>query len=312
MRKTYALMKKFIPIIMCGLVPTIVFGILSFSICYNPETYSLKIPTAVTCIFLALIVIFIALSAYVAVKCDGVKVTKIRKCSFSKFASYLAAVSTLIGFIYDLTVIIEDPHSFGIFRTIRFILSLALFAYFVISALPKQIKHKKTVFPRYLTRTLSVCTVFWGLCGIFSIYFYDKLLTSEISRISQILIYVFITLFFLFEAEAEHLEPKYRPYIFSALALGILVCAFPVPMILIPSVQRFSAMELSYPISIGIYAVSRIVSLMKTMKRSIDERENLEAAKYSDDYEEYEEPDEDKKAEKHSEDNKAEKKGNIE
>ena len=137
MRKTYALMKKFIPIIMCGLVPTIVFGILSFSICYNPETYSLKIPTAVTCIFLALIVIFIALSAYVAVKCDGVKVTKIRKCSFSKFASYLAAVSTLIGFIYDLTVIIEDPHSFGIFRTIRFILSLALFAYFVISALPK-------------------------------------------------------------------------------------------------------------------------------------------------------------------------------
>lgn len=281
MRKTYALLKKWIFVIAIGLIPVILFGILSFKLCYNAETYSLKIPTVITCIFLTVIVALIVVCAYAAISADGVKVTAVKKdCGFLKFAAYLCSVTMLVGFIYDLTNIIDDPQSYGVFRIIRFILSATLCAYFIVEVFPKRIKNKNVTVPRWLQYTLSVCTVFWGLSGVFSVYFYNGLLTSEIARISQVIIYVLIALFFLFETEVNHLTPKYRAYIFSALALAVLVCAFPIPMLLIPSVQRFSAMELLYPISIGIYAMAKMFALMTTMKRAIKRREDKAAAEY--------------------------------
>lgn len=281
MRKTYALLKKWIFVIAIGLIPVILFGILSFKLCYNAETYSLKIPTVITCIFLTVIVALIVVCAYAAISADGVKVTTVKKdCGFLKFAAYLCSVTMLVGFIYDLTNIIDDPQSYGVFRIIRFILSATLCAYFVVEVFPKRIKNKNVTVPRWLQYTLSVCTIFWGLSGVFSVYFYNGLLTSEIARISQVIIYVLIALFFLFETEVNHLTPKYRAYIFSALALAVLVCAFPIPMLLIPSVQRFSAMELLYPISIGIYAMAKMFALMTTMKRAIKRREDRAAAEY--------------------------------
>lgn len=283
MRKTYALLKKCIPIITVCLVPILLFGILSFAFCYNYETYSLKIPAVVTCIFLVFVVALIAFCAYVSIKSNGVKVMGIKKDhGFLKFAAYLSSVTMLVGFIYDFASIVQHPSLFGVFRVIKFILSIFVCAYFIISVFPKKIKRTKIIIPRWIKYTLSVCTVLWGIAGIFTVYFLDGLLTSEISRISQVLLYVLITLFFLFEAEVDHLTPKYRAYIFSAFALDVLVCAFPLPMLLIPSVQRFSVMELLYPISIGIYAFARIIALMSTMKRAIKIREDKEASEYYD------------------------------
>lgn len=283
MRKTYALLKRYIPIIAVGFVAVFLFGIFSFIYYYNDETYNLKIPTIVTCIFLGLTVALIALCAYVSVKSDGVKVTGINNdCGFLKFASYLAAINMFVGFIYDLTNVFQYSSPLGVFKVIRAVLSIAVCAYFIISVFPKKIRRKKIIIPRWIKYTLSVCTVLWGIAGIFKVYFLDGLLTSEISRISHVLLYVLITLFFLFEAEIEHLTPKYRAYIFPALALGVMVCAFSIPMLLTPSVQRISVIELLYPISIGIYAFAKIIALMLTMKRAINIREDKEAAEYYD------------------------------
>ena len=276
MRKTHSLLKKFLPFIAVGLCLIFVLGAISFSSEYNEKTYSLAYPSFFVCLLLFFVAATLGTCIYVSASAKNVGISRIRKNSgYMRFASAFAAGIFAVGFFCEIAELAAAPSSFGGLRLIKTFLNLPVCAYFVISMLPKEINSKRVVIPWGARVVLSVCTILWGIAGIFYVYFLKGLYTSEPSRIFEVLIYVLIAVFFLFEAEFELVYPKCRAYIFSALALCIPVCAFSLPMLFIPY-KRLAIMEYFYAIALAIYAFCRIVSLVSTMRFVIELDEEKE------------------------------------
>lgn len=276
MKKTHSLLKKFLPFVALGLCLIFVLGTISFSSEYNEKTYSLAYPSVFVCLLLFFMAATLGLCIYVSASAKNVGISRIRKSSgYMRFASALAAGIFAVGFVCEIAKFASAPSSFGGLRLIKTFLNLPVCAYFVISTLPKEINRKRVIIPQSVRIVLSICTVLWGIAGIFYVYFLKGLYTSEPSRIFEVLIYVLIAVFFLFEAEFELVTPKYRAYIFSALALCIPVCAFSLPMLFIPY-KRLDVMEYFYAIALAIYAFCRIVSLASTMRFVIEFDEGKE------------------------------------
>ena len=171
-----------------------------------------------------------------------------------------------------------STRTFTILGIVRLILTLAVCAYFAIEALPRFINRKWVIIPAYIRQALSASSIIWAVLGIFDVYFYpaDGLLTTSILYNGKIIAYTAIAMFFIFEGVREFAKPKYGMLVFSALFTSLITFALSASMILaliVGGIKEnylgFTLFDHFFTIGIGLFSMSRVYSILKTLRLTI-------------------------------------------
>ena len=272
MRQAYHFLKTFIFAILAQLVFVALFSVISFSFMY--KTHSLKFPHIITIAFFLFIISTIASGVYACLHAKSLNVTHIRKDSkFFQFATIFAAIMMLVFFVCDatVTIVFSGLSAYFFFRVTKWILTLPLLAYFILQALPKRIGHTKIKIPSGAKIFTSICAIAWAVFGIFTIYF-TSAPTTDFIKITQILTYASIAVFFVFEGEFENVKSNHKTYLISAIVCSTFTFAFPFGVSIAKIIGRFSSAsyapaqpELLVCVAIGLYAIAKVFAFISTM-----------------------------------------------
>lgn len=286
MKKVHDFFKKFYWLFILGAVLNVIFGLVAFGLDYSNEQFIF--PRVGSSLFFLSLIITLGFAVYFSYETRHLHITKIRKQSsnFLKLTSWLAFSVAILFFLFETIKIIavpylEEPGVFTFPRIARYLLCLPLAGYFFIEAFPTKIKKKKIVFPIGLRYAFSICTILWGIFSILTIYFDQNLSTTNMLKNWQIIFYLALTFFFLFEAKFEHIKPNGLSYILSATVLFILASSFSVTVILSLSLnflpldysECYTEVEYVSAFIFGLYAYARLHAILKTMKHIMDNDE---------------------------------------
>lgn len=274
MKKTYNSLKKLLYIILLEILFIAFFGTIAFCFMYIEDSYTLYFPHIITILFFALILCALATSVVYMFKANNLGISKIKKkYNLTRFSSAFCAIMMIILFIYESVIAIvrsDLQPLYYAFRMVRWLLTLPACAYFIIELIPKKIKRNKVVIPKPLKILTSVSVILFAVFSLFTIYF-SPLLANDISKISHIVVYAFIALFFLFQGQIENSIPKFKPYILIGLFTSIVATAFPLSISLAKIIGRFSVLAgYSQPehivcVAIGIYSFTKMFAILSTM-----------------------------------------------
>ncbi len=288
MRKTCRFLEKFIFIILIELLFVALFGAISFSFMHDEATNTLAMPHIVTIVFLIVILGTIGTGIFTALKPKSFCVVSIKKTEpFLMFASTFAAILALVFFIYEciISIVKGQMSAYFVFRATKWVLSLVLVAYFVIQALPKKVRKFRIHVPTNAKIGVSICAIAWAVFGVLTVYF-NALLITDISKISQLIVYASIAVFFVFEGEFDNVKPRHKPYIISAITCSALTFAFPLGISLAKIFGKFSPYgafsqpELLLSFAIGLYAFAKMVAMVRTMRIVVDSSSDGHSKKF--------------------------------
>ncbi len=283
MKKVYDFFRKFYWLFILGVVLNVVFGLVSFGMDYENEQF--VFPKVGSTLFFIFLISSIGFAFFFAFKTQHLHITKVRNqtSNFLKLASWLAFSISIFFFIFEtvkfiFTPYIEGASSLTFPRIARYILTLPLAAYFFFEAFPTKIKKKKIVIPRFVNYILSTCTILWGILSILAVYFYEKLSTTNMLKNWQIIFYLVLTLFFLFETKFKFINQKGFCYVLSSALLFVLAVSFSVTVVLSLSLgflpldhsESFTEVEYILGFLFGLYAFARLHAMKKTMKHIMD------------------------------------------
>ncbi len=272
MDKTYNLFKKFLPLIIGIAFVGLAFSLLTLIYYYNDSTISVDFKNVIP--IFSVIVLFgaIALSVYFSLQIKDLHIAKIKKnFAFSKFASSLTAALAAALFFFDFFRFVQTPTTSSPLRILRMLVFVPFIAHFILGMMPSKIKRKKLSLPKWLKPTTSICAISWSIFGLLMIYFWAGLPTANMFRIIHTFYYILLIVFFMFEAKFELFTPMPRAFVMSSTLLFvysfILTGSITIAKVLggIPGV-KISDFELFLTFSIGIYALSRMISVQQTLK----------------------------------------------
>lgn len=278
MRNTYRFLKKSLAIILICLLAVVIFSVICFAFMYDADRYALRFPHVVTIMLYLFVVGTIAYSIFVCVKAKSINVTHIKKNNkLLQFASMLTAIMMLIFFIYECVVSITRANFqlYFFFRVTRWLLSLPACLYFAFQAIPKKIHRTKIVVPTWAKVTMSICSIAWCVFGILTTYF-SSLPTTDIAKITQLIVYASLALFLVFEGEFQNAKQRHKPYMISAFICTTLTFAFPLGISVAKIIGKmspyraFSQPELLLSVAIGVYALAKMSALVSTMHTVIE------------------------------------------
>lgn len=289
MRKTCKFLEKFILVILIELLFVALFGVISFSFMHNAETNTLPMPHIVTIVFILFILGTIGTSVYMAFKAKEICVVSIKKTEpYLMFASTFAALMALAIFVYEsiISVARGQMNAYFVFRATKWVLSLVLVAYFVIQALPKKFGKLRVHIPSAAKIGVSICAILWAVFGVLTVYF-NALHMNDVSKVSQLLVYASIAVFFVFEGEFDNVKPVYKPYIISAITCSALTFGFPLGISISKIIGKFSPYgafsqaELLLSFAIGFYAFAKMLAMVRTMRIVVDSKTNDHHKKFN-------------------------------
>jgi len=283
MKKVYSFMRRHFNWVGIASFLVVGCGLIAFMLDYNKETSWFSFPAVGSMLFILSLLASLAYIVYFAWNTKKIHITRIRKqsTSFLMLATWLAAAMMLILFIYETITLatlikVGALASFGFIRTMRYLLTIVTFAYFLIAALPQKIRRKKIEAPKLVKYFTSIGTILWAIFGLLSVYFYDKMTTNNILKIWQIIVYLVFIFFFLMEAKFEHIKPDGFFYIGACLGTYIITMAFCVTTIIalaagfVSDNMAFTEIELVMSFTIGFYAYARVHAIQRTIKHVMD------------------------------------------
>ena len=262
--KKACLIKKSFLILSVGLGLACILGILAFSLSYNEETLNLELDSFISILFLALIIIAIAsgivYSVVIRKICPAKRVANSR---VDLVCSAIAAATTLALFLAS----VADINALSLPGKAQTILGLIACIYFVTEALGE----KKELVPLALRQGLSIAPVLWALAGMFDVYFTtnEKLISTSTIFNAQIITYVVMALFFIFDAEDKYLKPKNSVLLATSVATSVMSIAFSLSLVFcfIFGTVNISDIGLSVftllaSVGVGAFAISRVYSIL--------------------------------------------------
>lgn len=264
MKKACSILKKPFAILCIALGLICLLGILAFSLSYNVETLNLELDSFISILFLALIIIAIAsgivYSVVIRKICPTVRVANSRAdlvCSAIAVATALALfLSSVVGI-----------NALSLPGKAQVILSLMVCFYFVTEALGK----KKELVPLALRQGLSIAPVLWALAGMFDVYFTtsEKLISTSTMFNAQVITYVIMALFFVFDSEDKYLKSKRTILLPFAIATALMSVAFSLSLIFCFIFGTINVSDIGLPVftllasvGIGAFAISRVYSIL--------------------------------------------------
>ena len=278
MRRTCKFLEKFILVVLIELLFVALFGVVSFSFMHDAQTNTLAFPHIVTMVFLLFILGTIGTSVYMALKTEKIGIVYIKKTEpILMFASTFAAIMALTLFVYEsiISVARGQMNAYFIFRATKWVLSFVLAIYFVIQALPKKFGKHRIHIPAAAKIGVSVCAIAWAVFGLLTVYF-NALQMNDVSKVSQLIVYASIAVFFVFEGEFDNVKPAHKPYMISAIACSALTFGFPLGISISKIIGKFSPYgafsqpELLLSFAIGLYAFAKMLAMIRTMRLVVD------------------------------------------
>ena len=266
MKKACSILKKPFAILCIALGLICLLGILAFSLSYNEETLNLELDSFISILFLALIIIAIASGIVYSVAIRKIRPAKrVANSRVDLVCSAIAAATTLALFLAS----VADISALSLPGKAQTIIGLIACIYFVTEALGE----KKDLVPLALRQGLSVAPVLWALAGMFDVYFTtnEKLISTSTVFNAQIITYVVMALFFIFDAEDKYLKPKNSVLFATSVATSVMSIAFSLSLIFcfIFGTVNISDIGLSVfsivsTIGIGAFVISRAYTILNT------------------------------------------------
>ena len=279
MIKKYKLFKHFFTALIVSFAVTSIMGTIAFSLAYNKETHTLSSGSPLTWMFFLFILATLAAITVLSFKLKGLHFEKIKKHTrLTSFCASMAAIMLFGSFINDIVNITVLNMKYTAVGIAKIALSLFVCAYFVIEALPRFINRKWVEIPVPVKIGLSLISIAWAILGIFTIYFTpnENLLSTSTMFNAKVLTYVAIALFLVFEAEREFSKAKYGFLIFSALTTSLLCFSFSASSILCIIFGTMDMNSVGFTmfnhlatVGIGLFSMSRVYSILKTMRLHI-------------------------------------------
>ena len=284
MIKTYHIFKRLFTIILTGISLTTVMSIIAFSLAFDDEAKTLDTGSPLSLVLFIMTAFMILMIARLAFKTRKLHFERIKKHTrLTSFCGFFAAVMALGAVINDVVEIVVNKADYTVIAYVHMALTALACVYFVIEALPRFINRKWVVIPMFIRRTLSLGVIAWAIIGVFVIYFDGSgdVLSSSIIYNGKILAYVAMALFFVFEAEREFAKPKYGMLIFSALTTALIAFVLSGGLIfclvfgtLELDQLGFNILDHFFTASIGLFCISRVYSILKTLRLIIINSDN--------------------------------------
>ncbi|MBQ9744528.1 MAG: hypothetical protein IJW19_05325 [Clostridia bacterium] len=279
MRKTYRVFRYFFPAMIGAFALVSIIGAVAFSTAYDTEALTLDFGSSIVSIFMISIALTFIASVVLSVFVRKLHFERIKKHTrLTSFCGFFASITGLGAFVQEIVYIVGNNRAFTILGIVRLILTLAVCAYFAIEALPRFINRKWVIIPAYIRQALSASSIIWAVLGIFDVYFSpaDGLLTTSFLYNGKIIAYTAIAMFFIFEGVREFTKPKYGMLVFSALFTSLITFALSASMILaliVGGIKEnylgFTLFDHFFTIGIGLFSMSRVYSILKTLRLTI-------------------------------------------
>jgi hypothetical protein len=264
MKKACSILKKPFAILCIALGLVCILGILAFSIAYNETTLNLELDSFVSILFLAVMGIVFVLGIVFSVVIR--KICPSDKVSNSRVSTVCSAISAAAMLALFLSSVIRIT-AFSLPGKLQIILSIIVCAYFVTEALCE----KKELIPLPLRQGLSIAPILWALAGMFDVYFTtnEKLISTSTMFNAQVITYVVMALFFVFDAEDKYLKSKRTVLLPLAIATTLMSVAFSLSLIFCFIFGTVNISDIGLPVftllasvGIGIFALSRVYSIL--------------------------------------------------
>ena len=283
MEKTLSLLKKAIPAIITLSLFGLVFGLFAIIYYYNPATISIELGNVIPIFAITFLVLAFIVTTVLVVKIPNIHVKRLKRdLGFSKFSSALAGALVLALFLFDFIKFILPTTTIPAFKVARLIFSVPFVTYFVLELIPTKIKRKKVFIPDWVPQIASLGAVAWCILGLLATYFWSgkyALPTTNIFKLLHMLYYAVAALFFLSEICFNFFHKYHRLYIFSGFALFIVSFILTGSTMLgvfmnkVPG-MNISEFEIIAGVTIGIYALSKMISIAHTIKYLIKKGES--------------------------------------
>ena len=281
MKDTLKLFRRFLPIIFLLSILGAFFGLLTFlfylDLAAPKSTINWNIIPIITVL---LLVSAIGVSLAFAIKTEKIHIKRIKKnTAISKFANLLVATLASALFLFDFFRFVEAPADFSVWRILRLVVFVPFIAYMVIAIIPRKIRKKTVVIPKWATYVSSASTIIWCILGLITLYFFNVIAMTDIFKLIFMIYYIIVILFFVTEVQFELLGAGHRAYLFSALALSaytfVLSGSITIGMFIGKLRDiHISAFEVFLSLTIGIYAFSKMIAIQSTLKYEIEKNRN--------------------------------------
>ena len=276
MKKAYLTLKKYFPLIVIGISIIGILGATAFTYAYDRSVLTLNYNSPIVAAFLILVVLAFAFIVVLSIHLRGMRLNKIKKHTrLTSFCAIFAAIMTFGAFINDILNITLYDMSYNVIQYIKMVLSLGVCVYFIIESLPRFINRKWVIIPAFIRKALSICAILWAVLGVFVSFFtvYKNLTTTSIILTTHTLAHVAMALFFIYEAGREFVKGKYAMLIFSSLTTALICLAFSGALVVCVMIGTMNVSDLGFTVfehfataSIGLFAISRTYSILKTLR----------------------------------------------
>ena len=270
----------------------IVFCTLSLCLSYDFKISNIRLNNAFSILFIVFSSLCFATPIILSIitKPTGKITRTINGTLFFKIASGFLIASLLPLMVYDSILVVKEfwlltkvyvytgsslfacfKQYFELWRFLRILLSFPLIGHLSFTFLPKEAD-----VPRSLKTVFHVCAVFWPIVTPIMYYFYPTMPDThpipEFFKVTFSVLFIMLTLFFLFEFKWIYFEPGIRVY--SAITAITSMFAFIVSVSTIISVigkltiyeMSISIFEVIVSLVLAFFVLAKWIETYKTIK----------------------------------------------
>ena len=272
MNKVYNLFKKFLLIVIILSSVTALFGLLSMIYYYSKDTVSINFKNVIPIFTVILFLIAIATVIYFSFKVDDIRISKIKKSfGFCHFAAALSAALAAALFLFDFFRFVQTPTTSSGLRILRLLAFIPFILYLILGMIPKKFHKKRIHIPVKIKYIACIGALVWAILGLLMIYFWDGLPITNFFKITHLFFYVFLLLFLVFEIKFELLTPTPKMYVLFSMLLFVYATVINGSVMLAKffgfiEEVTISEFEIFLAFALGIYALSKMIAIPKTIK----------------------------------------------
>ena len=273
MKKTNELFKILIPVMLATTAIAAIVSSLALCLTYTRASGNIDMKSALAIFFVTAFLIALVVPILFVIAFKDLKITRTKRdLMFGKVASALFVISLVVFTFSDIVYMTSDvigSSSLPVWRFFRALVSVFVMAFAVIELLPS-----KTNVPPFVKNLVNGAVPVYLAFSILSLYF-NPTYIPEYFKILYTVAYSILTLFFLYDFKWRLVPTNAKAY------TAISTMAFTLPVIIsLSSIVVFifrnddlsqaritvSIFEMIFVLTLGIYALSKVLAVKKTVE----------------------------------------------
>ena len=259
----------------------VIFASLALCLTYSPDHGNINMKSPYAIFFVTTVLIALVVPPLFVVGFKELKISRTKRdLLFGRIASILFSIG---AFIYTLTdMIYMTSGSFEAWRFFRALVAIFVIIFAVIEFLPSKIKVSTTV-----KNFLNGCIPVYTALSILALYF-SPTYVPEYFKILYVMAYSILTLFFLYDFKWRLVKTNAKAYtaisamtfVFSAIVSLASIVGFIFKNESFTQAQiTVSLFEMIFVLILGVYALSKVFAMKKTIEYVIVETRKRNEAK---------------------------------